>query len=390
MTVLRVFIVTDMEDEEHGGRPPPGCLEPRLGEFDEEVAQQFDAIFRAAERHGVYVVLVAFALGFSEDDPWKSWDDNPYAAVRGGPAKTRYDFFSNPEAKRWAANRLRYLARRYGGSTHLMAIDLLNEPEWDGAIPEVLWIPWAEEMARIWRKADPSGHLVTAGSVGLHWNIEGDERAWYASSENDLVQWHLYGKETYEVHALSQELNRRVRETWQYGKPVLIGEFAWGGEPKPAYDHTHVGIWTAIFSGAWPLAHSAPPFNVDSDELMTPERARHFRALRRFLASLPPMDPEPPVVRDGVTVYALRGEEVAALWLLAAEDRYGEQIAGVRVDLGNLRPGCWRITWIDDLTGQPLTTAEAEVHGAQTLIDAPPFARHLAAKLTRCGDTTVR
>jgi hypothetical protein len=381
MSVLRVFIVSDVENEERGGANA-GVLEPAIGQFDEKVAAQFDAIFRAAQAHDIYVVLVAFALGFSENDAWKSWQDNPYSKARGGPAATRYEFFDSPAVREVAARRIRYLAARYAASPNLLAIDLLNEPEWDGAIPEVSWKAWAQEMARAWAAADPYGHMVTVGSVGLHWNIEGDERDWWSSAECDVVQWHLYGKEFYEVHALAQEMTRKVRETWGHGKPVLVGEFAYGGEPKPGYDHTHVGLWSALFSGAGVLAHSAPPFNIDSDELMTPARAKHFRVLRDFFKGMPALEPGE-VSTNGASAWALVGQRDAALWLLAPETGYGETVQGVRVDVQGLADGRWRIEWIDDVSGHSRGTTIAAAARGHLQAEAPPFERHIAARLTR-------
>jgi hypothetical protein len=382
MTVLRVFIVSDIENEETGGMNA-GVLEPTLGQFDEKVAAQFDALFRVAESRGVYIVLVAFALGFSQDDAWKSWQDNPYSRERGGPAASRYDFFDSPEARARATERIRYLATRYASSPNLLAIDLLNEPEWDGAIPEVAWKPWAQEMARVWRAADPHGHPVTVGSVGLHWNIEGDEREWWSSPECDIVQWHLYGKEFYDVHALAAEMTRKVRESAGDGKPVLVGEFAYGGEPKPEYDHTHVGLWSATFSGAGVLAHSAPAFNIDSDELMTPERARHFRVLRDFMQGLPVLTPGDVAATAAVSAWALRADKAAAVWLLAPREGYGKSVTGARVTLRGLSPGNWRVRWVDDVTGVTVGESSATSKGGTLELAVPPFTRHVAARLER-------
>lgn len=381
MTVLRVFVVSDVEDEERG-TANRGVLEPELGRFDEAVAQEFDAIFRAAERHGVHVVLVAFALGFSDDDDWKSWRDNPYSRERGGPAATRYEFFESPAARARAAERIRYLARRYAASPNLLAIDLLNEPEWDGAIPEVSWTAWAREMARAWDEADPHDRPVTVGSVGLHWNVEGDEREWWASEACDVVQWHLYGREYYDVHALAAEMTRKVRETWHYGKPILVGEFAYGGEAKPGYDHTLVGLWSATFAGAAVLAHSAPPFNLDSDGYMTPERARHFRVLRDFLEPLPAMAPVDVRASPGVRAWALAGADAAAAWLLGGKEAYGRRVEGARISLP-LPPGEWRVQWVDDATGAVLQSTTALATDRPTELTAPPFERHVAVRLVR-------
>lgn len=382
MTVLRVFIVSDIENEEQGGRNA-GVLEPEVGVFDAEVARQFDEIFRAAEEHGIYIVLVAFALGFSEDDAWKSWHDNPYSTARGGHAATRYDFFESSEVHAQAAGRVRYLAARYAAAPNLLAIDLLNEPEWDGGIPEVSWAAWAARMSQVWDDADPYEHPVTVGSVGLHWNIEGDERDWWASDACDIVQWHLYGKEVYDVHALAREISRKVAETDDFGKPVLLGEFAYGGESKPEYDHTHVGLWAAVFSGAGVLAHSAPPFNIDSDELMTPARARHFRVLTDFFAALPPLEPRSITIsKPEFGAWALWSGNIGTLWLLAPADNYGQPVSGATVNVGDVT-GRWRVQWIDDVTGAVLAVDTATSNQGALALTAPTFARHIAAKLER-------
>ncbi|MFI5291008.1 MAG: cellulase family glycosylhydrolase, partial [Polyangia bacterium] len=280
---LRLFVICDCEDESRADRVQLGCLEPSPGRFDEAAAERYDRIVDAAERDGIYVIFGVWAIGFTEgNDTWKSWADNPYRALG-----SRNQFFTDESIRRVAAGKLRYVAARWGWSTHLLAVDLLNEPEWDGRIPENVWIPWAEKMEKAWRADDPFGHLVTAGPVGLQYNLGGDERPWYGYAGDDLVQWHLYGKEFYEPHALADEMTRKVREVWGFDKPILVGEFGYGGEDKTTYDHTHVGIWSATFAGAGVLMHSAPAFNIDSDEPMTPARAAHVLGLSRFLASLP-------------------------------------------------------------------------------------------------------
>jgi hypothetical protein len=380
MTVLRVFIVSDVENEETG-KMNHGVLEPAAGRFDEAVATQFDELFRHAQQQGIQVILVAFALGFSPDDPWKSWQDNPYSKERGGPAASRYDFFESRDARALAEQRIRYLAARYAPFPNLLAIDLLNEPEWDGAIPEISWTPWAEAMSQAWDEADPYEHPVTLGSVGLHWNIEGDERAWWSNDACQIIQWHLYGKEVYEVHRLAAEMTRKVREVWSFGKPVLVGEFAYGGEAKPEYDHTHVGLWSAAFAGAGVLAHSAPAFNVDSDELMTPERARHFRVLKQILSAVPAHAPTETRATRNVSSWGLLGDDRGALWLLAPEVGYGQPISGVRVTVQGVPTGTWQVQWLDDVTGASLSHSEARAADGTLEVPAPAFVRHTAARL---------
>ncbi|HVY45018.1 MAG TPA: cellulase family glycosylhydrolase [Minicystis sp.] len=388
MTTLRVFVFTDAQAEDRKGGEQLGCLEPKMGVFDDQAAADFDAIFDAAEKHGVYVVLTAFALGFSPPpDTWKSWADNPYAAANGGVCKDRFQFFDDEDARAHAKERLRYIVNRWGSSTHLLAIDLLNEPEWDGEIGEDPWIPWAEELADDLRAHDPYGHLVTVGSVGLSWNVEGDERRFYGDARDDMIQWHLYGPDFYEPHALALEMDRRVREVWSYDKPVFCGEFAYGGEDKTTYDHTHDGIWSAFFAGGGAVAHSAPPFTIDSDEYMTPARGAHFRALRRFVDALDPAMPlVPGPLADGAPagtkVWSIGGPDARAVWALAPVDGYGEPVKGARLPVPDLAPGRYLVTYWDDEKGA-VFASDDETVGADHAIAPPPFVRHVAAVVTR-------
>jgi hypothetical protein len=395
MSTIRVFLFADCESETAAGGAQIGCLESGVGRFDERTADAIDVLFDEAEKSEIDVILVAFALGYTPPpETWRSWIDNPYSAERGGPAKDPVDFFANPRFRPNAARKLRYIADRWASSPRLLAIDLLNEPEWDGPIPERIWIPWAIEMSRAWRRADPYGHLVTVGSVGLQSNIDGDESAWYGSDANDIVQWHLYGKEFYDPQALAREMARKVDETWHFGKPIICGEFAYGGENKSTFDHTHAGIWSLLMSGAGALAHSAPPFEIDSDEPMTPARAGHFHALSEFLRAfdrkrelVPAHDVRVSRRGDrrdaGALVLSLVNESGdRAIWILGPSKDYGAAVDGLRLTLPPPPPGAWTISWIDDVTGKPLREVPLDVTDRRELaLDVPPFVRHIAARI---------
>lgn len=387
MNTIRVFVFTGCGRP--GAKPVPGCLEPTLGGFDEGAAARYDELFAAAERHDVKVVLSLFAVGFTPGDPWKGWEANPYSSARGGPAAAPRDFFTDPAAREAAKRRLRYVLARWGASPALLAIDLLNEPEWDGGIPESAWIPWAQDLARTWRALDPYEHPVTLGSVGLHWDVERDERPWWSSEACELVQWHRYGKDVYDVHALARALVTTIRDTARYGKPVLLGEFGWGGDPAPLHDHTHVGIWAATFAGAGVLAHSAPPFTVDSDAPMTAARALHFRVLAAFLRRADPDGsaapaPDPEVSVRGARALALAGELAAAVWVHGPPEGYGEPVRGLTVSVAGIVAGRWRATWVDDVTGRDLASGDVQMReGGRLTLAAPPFTRHVALLLER-------
>jgi Domain of unknown function (DUF5060)/Cellulase (glycosyl hydrolase family 5) len=394
MSTIRVAIFADCESEAAPGGYQIGCLEPSPGRFDQRTAEAFDTLFDAAEAANVDVVLVAFALGFTPGaETWRSWSDNPYSQARGGPAASPKDFFLDPTARLGAIRKLRYISDRWGASPRLLAIDLLDEPEKDGAISERVWIPWAEDMSRAWRELDPYAHLVTAGPVGLHWNVEVDERAWYASPANDLVQWHLHGKEVYDPHALADAMTRKALEGRSLDKPVFCGSFGYGGEEKPAYDHTHVGIWSLAMSGAGALANSAPPFDVDTDEPMAPERARHFKVLATFLHSLDPRQAYSPddgvrvTAPVGARVWSLRTEDRSdrAIWILAPADGYRDRLAGATLAITAPRAGRYRVTWMNDTTGAPMSHDHDRATATDDdllLLHVPPFTRHIAGHVT--------
>ncbi len=383
MSALRIFVFTDCEDESRADRVQPGCIEPQVGVFDEAAVARYDRLFKAAEAHGIHIVLTLFAIGFTPGaDTWKSWADNPYNRTHGGPAKTPVEFFTQPAAREAAKGRVRFLASRYAQSPQLLSVDLLNEPEWDGEIAESVWMPWAEEMAAEWSSNDVYGHPITVGSVGLHHNIGGDERPWYANPANDVVQWHLYGREIYEVHGMAFEMTRKIEETRGYGKPVLVGEFGYGGEDPHEFDHTHTGIWAAAMGNAGVLAHSAPQFNIDSDIPMTAERAHHFTVLHRALDALvheKTLQSSHHKRADGVEEYVLAGEENSVFWWLAPEQGYRAQ-RSLDVDLSALPSGHYRVQLIEDVSGEVLTTLHATAPGH---IQTPVFSRHLAGVVSR-------
>lgn len=392
MSTIRVFVFSDCESETVSGGYQIGCLEPNIGRFDERTADAFDALFDAAEKNDVDVILVPFALGFTPaPETWKSWEDNPYSTARGGPVEDPRDFFSDVRFRPLAERRLRYVADRWGASPRLLAVDLLNEPEWDGRLPETTWIPWAEAMSDHWRSIDAYGHLVTAGPVGLHWNLEGDERPWYASPKNDLVQWHLYGKDFYDPRALGPEMMRKVAETWSYGKPVFCGEFAYGGEDKTTYDHTHVGLWSLLFSGAGALAHSAPPFEIDSDEPMTPARGEHFRVLSETLRSLDPRRAFMPrsdvrATIDDARALSLANDDASerAVWILGPTSGYGSEVVGLRVAFPAPPAGTYGVTWKDDTNGREIARSSfASTGRGDVVLDAPTFSRHTVMLMRR-------
>jgi hypothetical protein len=392
MNTLRVFIVADAVAEDRPKKDQLGCLEPKVGRFDERAAKRFDRILKAAEKNGLQVVLCAHAIGFSdgEGETWKAWRDNAYNKANGGPADDKYDFFYDEESRAATKRKLDYILARWGASPALFGIDLLNEPEWDGDIPEDDWREWAKEMSAHVKAKDPFDRPVQVGSVGLHWNCGGDEKAWWDAQECDVVQWHLYGPNVYEPHALAAEMTRKIEETWSHEKPILVGEFAYGGEDQQTFDHTHAGIWSATFSGAGVLAHSAPPFNIDCDEFMFPARGAHFKALATFLATLDDQAayvprPDLAAVNKGARAWCLADGRHRAAWIMAGERGYDAPVTGAKLVLKDLPKGAYDVTFVDDTTAKAVGSLRLDAQGGDATIALPEFTRHVAVRVTPAG-----
>ncbi len=311
-----------------------------------------DALFAAAESFDVDVVLIAFA------------------------GKDRR-FFAEPGARAQAIARLRYISDRWGSSPRLLAVDLLDEPERRG-IDERLWIPWAEAMSLAWRAVDPYAHLVTAGPVGLHWNVTTDERPWYESPTNDLVQWHLGDVGLGGPQGVADAILAKLRETGSLRKPVLCG--AWRAADD---DRTHVAIWTLAMAGAGALSAGQ----------LDPARARHLGTLARFLRSLDERRPYAPredvrvLTPSGARVWSLATEDEAdrVVWMLGAPESYG-MLVTAEIGVSVPRGGRYRVRWADDVTGEHAVDQPRELTAGDDdllVLPSPPFRRHIVARVTR-------
>jgi hypothetical protein len=178
--------------------------------------------------------------------------------------------------------------------------------------------------------------------------------------------------------------------TAQHGRPILVGEFGWGGEPAPLHDHTHVGLWSAVFSGAGVLAHAAPRFNADSDAPLSPARAAHFRTLARFLELLGERPVGLPSLALASTerqpsVWVTSTEHRRAIWVLAPRAGYGTPVERLAVALTDLPPGRHAVAWYDDVTGSLVGRDVLATAGGTARLRVPAFTRHIAGVVTLDG-----
>lgn len=192
-------------DKKRGPSPKPGT-------YDLGVARFWDATVASAERHGVYFQLVFQHHGQYSTEVNPSWEDNPWNARNGGFLERPSEFFSSPEARRLAKQKLRYSTARWGYSTSIMAWELFNEAMFTDAYrldgQEQAVADWHAEMAAYLRKIDPYRHLVTTSLNEL------DSPVYKAM---DYLQPHIYALDM--VSAM-----RRIPGAEAIAKPAFYGE----------------------------------------------------------------------------------------------------------------------------------------------------------------------
>jgi hypothetical protein len=213
-----------------------------LGKYALDNAWRIDELIRIAERNGIYLMLCLGYHGELADRQLyfgeQAWDKNPYNRKNGGPCDKPADFWTNPEARRFYKQRLRYIIARYAHSPNVLAFEFWNEVHAPAH--------WVKEMAQFVRSIDPYGHLLTT--------TYGDDEVWQLP-EMDFSQTHWYGDGS-QRDCVTTIVNIHRYHLERYRKPFLLGEFGidWRTsdltyDPKGNALHWHNGMWASLMSG---------------------------------------------------------------------------------------------------------------------------------------------
>ncbi|MCS6772717.1 MAG: DUF5060 domain-containing protein [Anaerolineae bacterium] len=354
-------------------------------------ASWLDQVFDVAQERGVYLVLTLISDREYRDNEGSVWAENPYNAANGGPLQDPRDFVTHPEARRWFARRLRYIAARWGYSPNLLAWEYWNEVE-ATRIETPALMPWLQEMTAVLREADPNRHLVTLSYVG-----DGDPFVW-RMPEIDLLQRHEYN----ERPAWFNPIPGGFRLTADApDKPLMFGEFGFSHITEPPVDgaregiHLHNSLWASAFNG---FATTAMYWWWE-DYVEAANLWHRYRPLALFLADedLATFTVVAPTTdRADVVALGLVRPDRALLWMRstaydhrAAIDAAAAgkplslpRVVGLRVGVGGLNDGTYRVDWFDPQTGQYVNNARLNVSARQVILNAPSFDRDLAAKIT--------
>ncbi|MEJ2542721.1 MAG: DUF5060 domain-containing protein [Calditrichaceae bacterium] len=232
------------------GEPQDILDAPGLGRYYEKSAKRFDELLKLAEERNIYIMLAIDYHGIFKSyiDSWASnaeWRTNPYNKANGGPCETPADFFTNPEAKQYYKNRLRYMVARWGHSPNLAVWEFWNEinnaMDWQN-IPADTIADWHDEMSTYLKSIDPYDHIVSTSvanrMVPELWKVK----------NLDFSQHHPYGP--------TKDIYKSIVEYEDaFSKPHVIGEYAISWKP-PGQDvpvelyegEMHNGLWRGMFS----------------------------------------------------------------------------------------------------------------------------------------------
>jgi hypothetical protein len=296
--------------------------------------------------------------------------------------------------------RVRYIAARWGYSTHLFAWEWWNEVNFT-SIPDATLQPWLVDMTHTLQQFDPNGHLVTTSFS------EGRSDPLWKTPEVSFMQQHDYSNLDPAVEfANALGAFHKISP----GKPLLMGEHGLNatGEP-PNVDraagsvHFHNGLWAAPFTG-W--AGSALAWNwndfVDPNHLWP-----QYKALATFFAGedLAPLKAGTASVSDRSAIaLSLQSAKQALVWVrsqefeearavLAYEKAKGPgpalpdwtytppTLSGLSVTVSGLGDGSYTARWFDPQSGAWLAQSKVQSAGGKLTLAVPAFSADLALQL---------
>jgi hypothetical protein len=373
-----------------------------LGNYDgrQYRAWLLDQLFEMARQRGIYIELVLLNHGAFSENTNPEWEYNPYNAALGGPLDSPAEFASDETARQYFQRRLRYIAARWGYSTHLFAWEWWNEVNWT-PISTADLAAWVVEMTAFLKPYDPYDHLVSISYAGTGWREVLD------LPEIDFIQHHEYS------YLDPMEEFPKLLE-WENGlapgKPVLFAEFGYsaGREDTTSFDqqgiHLHNGLWAATFSG-----FASPAMYWWWDSYIDPLGLwGQFGGLTTFLqgqdlALYAPVEAGKITTSDPAAwVMALGDDGHLLAWVrnypyiaFLAQSRYDNDVrykktpqaewhyqldplTGLRLTITGLQDGSYTAKWYDPSTGQWLTESTVTIQDGILVLDIPTFSNDLA------------
>ncbi|MEI8243439.1 MAG: glycosyltransferase [bacterium] len=220
-----------------------------LGQYSLQNAWRIDRVLDAAETRGVLVELALQPHGPFTRNYDVQWDDNPYNRRNGGPLEDPAAVMTDPGARRWMSNRLRYCAARWGASPALFGWLLWIEANAVNRDDSDL-LSWHREAAELLRRIDPGRHPVTTEFQGA-----GICRAIWDEPDIHYIQCPAYNFGNGLCGSFDETRDAFAGAT----KPLFIEEYGGsyqGGDPRWVAHEIHDGLWLG-----WVEPYAASPMS---------------------------------------------------------------------------------------------------------------------------------
>ncbi|MBI5928805.1 MAG: DUF5060 domain-containing protein [Chloroflexi bacterium] len=372
-------------------------LDTGLGNYDrrQNRAYQLDTLFNMADERGIYIMLTLLNHGQFNTGVDPEWDANPYNAANGGPLSAPVEFATNPEAERLWHQKIRYIAARWGYSTHIMSWEWWNEVNWTPLASASILGPWTERSEAFLATVDPYQHLTTVSGP-----IVADDVVW---DYVDIIHAHHYN-----MQSLVQDFNQAIPR-WLNAypdKPYIAGEF---GSPNEYDVHgllLHLGLWSAPMNGSLGTGMSWYWEDLYDDGLYYQLKgiAAYFAgedlAAHQWQLLEAAMDDES---KAAARVYGIQDAQHAHVWVVSkkyseaqlvklyeknlrnrVEDPLDIQfpdITDAKVVISGLNDGDYTAEIWDTLAGEAIATETITVADGQGEIPLPTFNTDVAIKV---------
>ncbi|HRU06895.1 MAG TPA: DUF5060 domain-containing protein, partial [Candidatus Brocadiia bacterium] len=135
-----------------------------LGRYNLRNAWRLDYVMNECARRGIYAQLALTTFGHYRSHTFEGdWPYSPYNKDNGGPIAKPSQFWTSAECQEIYRKMLRYVAARWGYSTHIMAWEISNEidlvDDYKGMRDHIK--KWHQECAATLSQFDQGKHLVT-------------------------------------------------------------------------------------------------------------------------------------------------------------------------------------------------------------------------------------
>ena len=215
-----------------------------LGDYTKRLdrAWALDQVFRIGAKYGIGIDLVLINHGAFSESTNPEWFANPYNELNGGPIANPGEFATNPVARKFWEQRLRYITARWAGEPALFTWEWWNEVNFTPITGQVLteWISWSDSLLKKW---DPYKTLTTTS-----WSSGASLQDW---SVVDYAVTHVYDDKD-PIRTLAAQASA-LRESVP-NKPILVGEMGSGTVTEDPFTdpyglHLHNAHWAATFVG---------------------------------------------------------------------------------------------------------------------------------------------